>query len=234
MLTDDPATPGDRMWEINFLTTLDRSREGWDFETPIVDINYGFGNDIQIKLEAPWIITKKEGEVARSGLGNSMVGIKWRFIDEEAHGFDMSIYPQLEFNNPTQSVERGLVDKGARLFLPVEAATKFGSVDVTGELGYGLVQHGMDEWEYGVLFARSLTTRIELLGELHGSALSGFGEDELLFNMGSRVQISKNAVVLFSAGRTIRNADGQGPHNIAALGIQFNFMNRMPRFMRSR
>jgi hypothetical protein len=234
MTTDDPATPGAGMWEVNFLTTLSRSREGSIFETPLVDLNYGLGNHIQLKLEAPWLLMKEPGEKIKSGPGNSMIGVKWRFLDEERRGLAMSIYPQLEFNNPTNSVERGLVEKGAALFLPVEIAKDIGPVEVNSEVGYRISQHGQDEWEYGLLFARSVTRRIELMAELHGSALRTFRKDELFFNAGSRIQLAKNAVLLVSAGRTFRNAGGQGPQTIAAIGIQFNFRNRMPGLARDK
>jgi hypothetical protein len=234
MITDDPATPGDGMWEVNFLSTVGRSREGWVFEAPLVDLNYGLGQHLQLKLEAPWVIVKEPGEKAKSGPGNSMVGVKWRFIDEERRGFDMSIYPQLEFNNPTNSEARGLVDKGPSLLLPVEAGKRIGPVEVIGEVGYRVSRHGSDEWEYGVLFVRQVSPRVELAGEIHGSALRTFREGELFFNAGSRIRLTKSAVLLMSAGRTIRNAGGQGPQTIATFGIQFNFRNRMPRFFRNK
>jgi len=233
MVTDDPATPGAGRWEVNFLTTLIRSRDGSIFEAPLIDLNYGLGNHIQLKLEAPWLVMKESGEKRKSGLGNSMVGVKWRFLDEERRGLAMSIYPQLEFNNPTNSVERGLVEKGAALFLPVEAAKNLGPFELNSEVGYLATQHGQDEWEYGILFARSVTRRIELMAELHGSALRSFREDELFFNAGSRIQVAKNTMLMVSAGRTICNPRGHGPQTIAALGLQFNFRNRMPGFARN-
>ena len=223
MLTDDPATPGDGMWEINFLTTLNRSRSGWVFEAPIVDLNYGLGHRIQLKLEAPLVVIRENGEKTKVGLGNTMAGVKWRFLDEERHGFDMSIYPQLEFNNPTTSVDRGLAERGASLFLPAEVAKKIGPVEAIAEVGYRVTQYGPDELEYGLLFTRQVAKRVELMGELHGSALRTFREGELFFNAGSRIRLSKTALLLVSAGRTIRNAGGQGPQNIAAVGFQFNF-----------
>ena len=223
MLTDDPGTPGNKKWEVNFLSTLERTRGGWLFEAPNVDINYGLGNHIQLKFEAPWVVAKEAGGKTRSGPGNSMFGVKWRFVDEESRGFDMSTYPQLEFNNPTRSVERGLVSDGMRLFLPVEVVKKVGPVEVNGELGYAIVQDGSDEVEYGLAVGRQVTRRIELIGELHGSGLRTMRGHELLFNIGSRVVLSKNSVLLVSAGRTIHNRAGEGPEHIAALGIQFNF-----------
>ena|SRR6185295_4872834 len=223
MLTDDPGTPGSKRWEVNFLSTLQRSRAGWLFEAPIVDVNYGVGNHIQLKFEAPFVVSRESGGKTKSGIGNSMFGVKWRFFDEETRGVDMSTYPQLEFNNPTSSVERGLADRGMRLFLPVEIVKKVGQFEVNGEIGYAAVQNGPDECEYGIAIGRQITKRIELIGELHGSALRTLRENELLFNVGSRVTLGKNSVLLISAGRSIRNVAGEGPQHIAALGIQFNF-----------
>src|ERR1700730_10083796 len=119
MVTDDPGTPAHGVWEINLLSAMGQSREGWVFELPRIDVNYGLSNRIELKFESPWLVEKEPGEKATAGLGNFMLGIKWRFLDKERRGIDMSIYPQLEFNNATHSVERGLVDKGKLLFLPV-------------------------------------------------------------------------------------------------------------------
>ena len=234
MVTDDPGTPAHGVWEINLLSAMGQSREGWVFELPRIDVNYGLSNRIELKFESPWLVEKEPGEKATAGLGNFMLGIKWRFLDKERRGIDMSIYPQLEFNNATHSVERGLVDKGKLLFLPVEVAKEIGPVRVVGEVGYRIVQNGPDEWEYGLVFARQVSRRVELMGELHGSSLRTFREDELFLNVGSRIRIARNAVLLISAGRTINSAGGQGPVNIAAFGIQFNFRNRMPRFARNK
>jgi len=156
MLTDDPGTPGRGMWEVNFLSTMNHSSEGWTFDAPNVDLNYGLGNHIQLKFETPWVITKEKGKAARSGLGNSMVGVKWRFLDEETNNVNMSIYPQLEFNSPTRSVERGLAEKGVRLFLPVEVSRKVGPLELDGEIGYRIVAGGHNEWEYGFVVARQV------------------------------------------------------------------------------
>lgn len=227
MLTDDPGTPGNGRWEVNFLSTLDRSRGGWVFEAPNVDINYGLGEHLQLKFETPWVVMKNSSEQMKNGPGNSMVGVKWRFLDEERNGVDVSTYPQFEFNNRAGSVERGLVERGLHLFLPIEAVKKVGPVKVNAEIGYEIVEHGPDELEYGLAVGRGVTRRIELIGELHGSALRTLREGELSVNAGSRLRLNRNAGLLFSAGRTIRTPAGEGPHYLAAVGLQLNFSNRV-------
>src|SRR5215510_12458931 len=69
MILDDPGTPGNGMWEINFLSTSDRSRSGWFFENPIADINYGVGKRLQLKFEVPLVTSKESGENSKFGLG---------------------------------------------------------------------------------------------------------------------------------------------------------------------
>jgi hypothetical protein len=231
MLTDDPDTPGAGRWEVGLISTMDRRRKGWTFELPLIDLNYGVRSHLQLKFEAPWLVIKERGETAEAGPGNSTIGVKWRFLDEERSGFAMSIYPQLEFKNDTHSVARGLADKGTRLFLPIEVAKKIGTVEVTSELGYRIIPHGPDELEYGLLFSRRITRRVELMGELHGSSVRIFRDGELLLNIGSRIRLAKNAVLLISAGRTIVNS-AEGPHNTGTFGIQFNFRDLMPHFAR--
>ena len=53
LLTDDPGTPGNRNWEINIASTQFFSPGENEVETPLLDINYGLGDRIQLKYEVP-------------------------------------------------------------------------------------------------------------------------------------------------------------------------------------
>jgi hypothetical protein len=66
-------------------------------------------------LEIPYSVQNVASET-RGGLGNSRVGVKWRFLDEVKGGVSVSTYPQFTLNNPTASVRRGLVDDGWQMF----------------------------------------------------------------------------------------------------------------------
>jgi len=79
--SDDPDTPGNRNWEINIFGTGDRNPAAGSYEVPNVDINYGVGHRIQLKFEIPLSMAElrgPNGHVA-AGLGNSLMGVKWRF-----------------------------------------------------------------------------------------------------------------------------------------------------------
>ncbi|MBB5331431.1 hypothetical protein [Tunturiibacter gelidoferens] len=89
--TDDPETPGNRHWEINFGWIGDRNPGAGAYQVPDFDINYGLGDRIQLKYEIPIAIEEtrplgvssgspQAGQVI-GGLGESLLGIKWRFYE---------------------------------------------------------------------------------------------------------------------------------------------------------
>src|SRR5580704_2214334 len=90
LLTDDPGTPGPNHWEINLAMTAEQDARLWSFETPLLDLNYGVGERIQLKYEAPWVESEPPNARVRSGPGESLVGVKWRFLDQEKVGVDVS------------------------------------------------------------------------------------------------------------------------------------------------
>ena len=87
--TDDPETPGNLHWEINFGFIADRNPAAGAYQVPDFDINYGFGDRIQLKYEMPIAIEEtrpQPGDPSSpgqtvGGLGDSQPGIKWRFYE---------------------------------------------------------------------------------------------------------------------------------------------------------
>lgn len=220
LLTDDTGTPGDRHWEINIAYTLDKRHTEATHETPILDFNYGVGENIQLKYEVPWLVLHENGNGTKSGLGNSVVGVKWRFLDEKRDGVAMSVYPQFEFNNPTSSADRRLVDEGTNLRLPVQVSKKFGPVWVNGEVGYTFRQHNDDEWLYGLSSGYKIREDLSLLGEIHGGSTKEFKKHEVVFNVGTQWDFSKKYGLLASVGRSFRSGASNEPNLLLYLGLQ--------------
>jgi hypothetical protein len=220
LLTDDPDTPGDKHWEINVAFALDKTNKEATFETPLLDLNYGVGDNIQLKYEVPLLIQYEQGIGTQSGLGNSLVGIKWRFIDEEKFVVNMSTYPQLEFNPPTSSADRGLVDKGTNLLLPVEVSKKFGPFWVDGELGYTIRQDSDNDWFYGLSSGYELLENLTLMGEIKGGVTQELKKKEIVFNIGTQWDFTKKFGLLASAGRSLNRATSEEPNLLIYLGLQ--------------
>jgi len=90
--TDDPETPGNKHWEINFGWIGDRNPGAGAYQVPDFDFNYGLGDRIQLKYELPIAIEETRPQPATpstpavngqviGGLGESLLGIKWRFYE---------------------------------------------------------------------------------------------------------------------------------------------------------
>ncbi len=222
MITDDTETVPKGHWEINTAFTIARGFDGRLFGTPLLDINYGLSKNMQLKVEIPWLVLRRNGQRGISGLGNTNIGVRWRFRDEDKkHRVAMSIYPQIEFNNPTSSRRRGLVDKGPAFLMPLQWQTMVGKFAVGGDVGYRF-KRGPDELIYGFIVGRELNSSVEVMGEIHGTGLTRkLGDSEVVYNFGSRIKLNSHANFIFSAGKSIRsNFD---PRFIGYVGVQINF-----------
>ena len=205
MITDDPMTPGDGHWEINVATTSDHRAGETEYELPLLDINYGVGERIQLKFEIPYVI-QTDGST-RKGAGDSLIGVKWRFFDSGEDGWQISTYPQAEtafrFGD---SSENAITDSGVRYLLPIEIQHSIGPVGVNVEVGRWLRpgQQG-DSWVSGVVLSHEFSKDFAVLAELHDEADLGFHHDELIFNVGAKYDWSERYSLLFSAGRDLHN-----------------------------
>ncbi len=215
--TDDPGTPGNGNWEVNLAVELEDGEEERTWAAA-VDVNYGLGERIQLKLEVPWVFVTGGGRT-RDGLGRPQVGVKWRFLDR-GHT-SASIYPQVELEGPGSAADRGLVDDETELLLPLQVARSLGGIDLNFEVGYAL-RSGGDEWLAGLALGHELSSAVEILAEVHGSGSVDGGGEEWVGNLGLRLATGESLSVLASAGRGL--AGGSDEHDlIAFVGLQMLF-----------
>jgi len=173
MLTDDPGTPGNRNWEINIASTHFRSPRERAIEAPLLDINYGAGDRIQLKLETLYLFSSEAGAPYRHTFGNLLIGVKWRFFQQSNEkGWNISTYPQLEVNNPFAQA-LGLVDRGPRFLFPVEITKVFGPVEMNLEGGFWFNRDASHERILGLAFGHQFTERFEGLSEIYDAVALG-------------------------------------------------------------
>ena len=219
MVTDDPETPGDGRWEINLAALGARSRSGrWDVSVPDADINYGWGDRVQLKLDVPWSFAREAGEGWKSGLGTANVGVKWRFVDGGEDGLSMSTYPQYLSAWSGSSQRRGIAATDPEFFLPVEVATKAGEFGLDGEVGRNFVWPGRDQWVVGGILAHGCGADRECLFELHEAAAPH--ESHTLLNLGMHWKLSDSLVLLASAGHEFSPRGAGQQEFIFYLGVQ--------------
>jgi hypothetical protein len=219
LVTDDPGTPEDGHWEINTAAIYARTHDRKDLALPDADINYGLGGHIQLKLDVPWAWSQNAGESWKNGLGATQVGVKWRFLDEEKAGVDMSTYPQYTWNPLSSSAHRGITSSDKEFFLPIEVSKEVNGVGLDAEVGRNFVQNQPDEWELGGIVAPKCTATIECLLEVHETWSSGV--HQTLVNVGARIKLGERATFLGAIGREFGTSTDDQRHLLVYLGIQF-------------
>ena len=133
MITDDPGTPGNGHWENNLAIAFEHRPNEWSIDAPGIDLNYGLGDHIQLTLQTSLAILKRSDHGALAGIGGTEAAVKWRFLDEEKAGLDVSMFPRIIFNVAQSSVRRGLSEDGTRFQIPFQLAKKFGPIDLDFE-----------------------------------------------------------------------------------------------------
>jgi hypothetical protein len=223
---DDPGTPGNGNWEINVAAYNERHPAERIYNAPILDMNYGVGSRIQLKYQVPYLVDGTDGGPTRSGLGKSLAGVKWRFYDSDEKGLQISTYPQLEFNNPTSSLSRGLVEDGVRFYLPVELTKKVGPFEINPEAGYWFADKKGAAWAVGLVVQREINQRLELAGEIYNTANTDGSNRWNSYDGGGRYKLGEHFVLLFMAGRSFRGPSSGQPQFFGYLGMQFLFSTK--------
>ncbi len=223
---DDPGTPGDGNWEVNVAAYTERHPTERIYNAPILDANYGVGSRIQLKYQVPYLVDGDESGPTRSGLGKSLAGVKWRFYENDERGLEISTYPQVEFNNPTSSLQRGLVDYGTRFYLPFELTKKIGPFEINPEIGYWFASQSGAAWATGVVVGRDVGKKLELDGELYDTANTNGSNHWTTFDGGGRYKLGEHFVLLFMAGRSFRGPASGQPQFFGYLGMQFLFSTK--------
>jgi len=218
--TDDPGTPGNGNWEINVGLTSDRRQTERQFEAPLVDINYGLGDHLQLKFEMPYLVQGADNAPTRASFGDGVAGVKWRFLENKKHDLAISFYPQLGIDSPTDVLESGATDYGRQILLPLEITKKLGPVDANLEVGRWVTQHGPDQWLTGLAFGRQVTPKFEALAELYNLRAVHAHDRETTFGLGGRLRLTKSLLFLIMAGRSFSGPSSGQPQFIGYAGLQ--------------
>ena len=207
MITDDPGTPGNGKWEINLAIAFEHRPDETALDLPAIDLNYGVGERIQLTLQTAPVLVKRDDHGPVGGLGGTEAALKWRFLDEESNGVDMSMFPRVIFNIQQSSVRRGLAEDGTRFQIPFQIAKTFGRFHADAEFGPVGITVGRSEWIYGVVGGFEVTKPTMLMAELHGTSRTNFTRDTLAINFGLRHEFTETRILILSLGHELRSPE---------------------------
>lgn len=219
--TNDPGTPGPSNWEVNlgYMPFLFSNQSV--SHVPDIDINYGVGDRIQLTYENAWLRVQNPSDGPKFGLGQSNVGVKWRFIDHGDSGLSVSTFPQIFVNNPDDAVRRGITPASQSFLLPLEFARKFGPVDVNYEAGYQWVRKASNGWIMGLVLAHSITPKLEFGAEFYSAGAFHPFDAQPTAGLGARYRIHSPIVLLLMSGRSLEHSGPAQAHFVGYFGVQF-------------
>lgn len=220
MITDDPGTPGNGKWENNLAIAFSHIPGEWSIDTPAIDLNYGWGDHIQLTLQTSTALLQRRDQGLTGGLGGAEAAVKWRFLDEDKSGADVSIFPRILFNVLHSSARRGLAVDGTRFQMPFQAAKKLGPIDLDAEFGPLINSAGPGEFICGAVVGTEATKKTYLMAELHATSRMNLTRDVVTVNLGFRHTLNEHAIWIASLGHDVHSGADKPLAFIGYCGVQ--------------
>jgi hypothetical protein len=220
MVTDDPGTPPNGHWEINIGALGALTSQQTLFQAPYFDINYGWGDRTQLKVETGWVILHDGTYGFKNGADTILIGVKERFLDEDKAGVAVSTYPQFQFHHFFSSKDPELTTPGNQILLPLELSKNLGNWAINPEVGYLWGSDVSSQIFYGIVLAFEKLSPWEPLAEIHlNTLLDGTGSTTLL-NAGFRYTFNSKMNLLGALGRTVTQPQDQAQEWNTYLALQ--------------
>lgn len=165
-LTDDPETTEPRHWEIYVAGFSGRESHSWTGAGPFFDVNYGLVPDVQLHVGFGVAGVWPANEGPHFGYGDTELGAKIRFVNDESAKVQLSVYPTVFL--PTGDATRELGAGYAQLLLPLWVQKTWGEVTTYAGVGYTFVvgPHDQNQWFFGWAAQVRLASWVSTGGEL--------------------------------------------------------------------
>ncbi len=220
MMTDGTGTPGDGHWELNLGFKSGHVIGSTRYEAPIIDLNYGLGERIQLKVESAYI-TLDEEMSKKHGIGNAKAGVKWRFYEDDTD-LSFSTYPQYTFAPVHKNIDKALADVEESWFFPLEMSKRFDTITITAEVGYLAVTHEDDWIKSGLVVGYSPNKSLELLAEVYRNVQTNGEEESIFLNAGFTYTLTPQINGLFSIGKEVKSPSSP-KSELLFVGLQLLF-----------
>jgi hypothetical protein len=213
MMTDDPGVVDLHKFEINLSINTSFSNNMNEFAVPFADINYGIAKNLQLKVEFPYLLDYTKNKTITNALGDAVVGLKWKIVDEEKYFLSVGTYPQYTFY-------------GAHGFLlPLLLEKTFGKFLVGEDFGSFWGQHNVWMLHNGTLLGYKFSDRFETMGEYYvEQTVNPDSATDCFVNLGFRYAQSDHVGWMCSLGTQVISASpAEREKFFSFLGVQLHF-----------
>jgi hypothetical protein len=203
-LTDDPEPVDYGHYEAYLFSTLDLTKNSISAQWPAFEFNVGAAPNLQLHLVAPLAYAGPRGGAHAYGMGDTELGLKYRFIQESDWTPQVGVFPMLEL--PTGNSGRGLGNGETWEKLPVWLQKSWGPWTTYGGGGYANnpAPEARNYFFGGWLLQRDLSEKVTLGGEVFAQGPTMAGERATTFlNFGGFYNFTKSFSLLFTAGHSI-------------------------------
>lgn len=208
--TDDPEPVEKGHGEFYLLSTGTRTAGGNSGLLPAIEMNYGPTEDVHLHIIIPLsAFDKPAGGTTQRGYGDTELGVKYRFVQEDDEGWRPMIgtFPIVVLS--TGDENKGLGGGHTQTFIPIWLQKSFGAWTTYGGGGYWINPGAGNKnyWFSGWLLQRKISDSLTLGGELfHETADTVGGPSNTGYNLGGIFNYTEHDHVLFSAGKGIQHA----------------------------
>jgi len=218
--TDDPEPVDFKQGEFYVATQYAKDKDATSGTAPHFELNYGIAPDIMLHVITPFVYNKPQEASAQHGYGDTEVGIKYRFLNDEDSHFMAGTFPVVEM--PTGDSDKGLGTGHAPFFVPLWLQKRWGPWTTYGGGGFwrNPGEGSKDYWFFGWELQRELSKTLTLGAELFSNTKSlEEGKSRIGFNLGAIVNFSDDHHLLFSCG-----SDIHGDNRLSSfLAYQYTF-----------
>lgn len=219
-VTDDPETVEYRHGEFYISSQYANNKDGKEGILPLFEFNYSVISDVQLHLLVPFAYVHPNGGPTMYGIGDTEVGVKYRFIHESETTPQVGTFPIIHL--PTGDSNRGLGGGHVPVLLPLWVQKSWGPWTTYGGGGYWTNpgEGNKNFWQLGWLGQREITKAVILGAEIfYFGKDTDDGRDRTGFNIGGIFNLTEDHHILCSLGRDIA-----GDNRFSAyLGYQWTF-----------
>jgi len=178
--------------------------------SPMIEYNYGALPDLQLSITVPYVFNSPTGQVEQQGVGDLVLGAKYRFLQETDSQPMMAIYPVIV--TPNGDANKGLGNGGTQIFLPIWIQKKWGNWQSYGGGGYWFnkVQDSGNHWYFGWALQNNISDHITIGVEMfHETDQLPADTSSTGFSLGGIYNLDQHNRLLLSVGRGLTDISTQ-------------------------
>ncbi len=198
--TDDPVPIGFRHGEIYLFSSAVADASGISGIGPAFEFNYGALPNVHLHIVLPLAFSKPKSGPLQTGYGDTELGVKYRFVEQNDFIPDIAIFPFVEL--PTGNAARGLGNGSAQYYLPLWLQKDIGNWTIYGGAGHWINPGvGNRNWDFsGLLIQYNFSDNMFFGAEIFHQTSSSVGSpDNTGLHLGGGVPIEQNSQLIFSA-----------------------------------